>query len=189
VALDPALQHRLDAIRDRFELRFGPDSLTRFGVRVPGMVTSDRVLTRPPLDAAGLARIEQLHATTLPDELAAFVTTIHGGGPGPGHEGIFIPEGPRTRTAQPFLYGTADVERLIARGGRGSNPSLPLPETYDEGDWPPGPGFLELAHHGCGVFDVIVVTGEQRGQMWSCDMAWRPLYCGFLDWYENWLVR
>jgi hypothetical protein len=71
-----------------------------------------------------------------------------------------------------------------------------LPDDDDEDDdedWPPGPGFLPIAHHGCGVFDVIVVTGEQRGLIWWCDMQWGPVYdpsgrqLSFLDWYERWL--
>lgn len=42
------------------------------------------------------------------------------------------------------------------------------------------------------MFDVVVVTGEQRGKMWWCDMAWAPHFrkgrqVEFLEWYEDWL--
>lgn len=56
-----------------------------------------------------------------------------------------------------------------------------------------GAGLLPIAHHGCGVFEVIVVAGEQRGRVWWCDMRWAPHHdeqgkqLGFLDWYERWL--
>jgi SMI1/KNR4 family protein SUKH-1 len=172
------MRERLEKLRDAFERRFGPESLRRFGDRVPGMITSERTRIQPPLDADGIARIERAHGVTLPDELAAFLTTIHGGGPGPG-EGLVIPDRPRSRTARPFPYGAAEI-------ARGAGP-LPLVDEDTDDDWPPGPGFIELAHLGCGVFDVIVVTGEQRGQMWCCDMAWRPHGDGFLRWYERWL--
>lgn len=181
--LDPVLRLRLEGIRDKFERRFGPESLRRFGARVPGMITSDRVDTQPPLDAAGVARLEQAHGVALPDELLAFVTTIHGGGLGPGHEGLSIPDEPRVRSAKPFPYCVADVARLVD-----SSVALPPLDPREENEWPPAPGFIELAHHGCGVIDGIVVSGELRGQMWSHDMTWRPLFCGFLDWYEAWLA-
>jgi hypothetical protein len=64
----------------------------------------------------------------------------------------------------------------------------------DDDGWPPGAGFVELASLGCGVTDVVVVTGELRGTVWCCDMAWRVYATddrpwSFLDWYEAWLDR
>jgi hypothetical protein len=41
-------------------------------------------------------------------------------------------------------------------------------------DYPPGDGFLQLSHQGCGVFDVLVVTGERRGSVWAYDNVGFP---------------
>ena len=51
-------------------------------------------------------------------------------------------------------------------------------------------GNLCLGHQGCGLFFVLVVTGPERGQVWSLgDGGIQPLAprCNFLEWYEYWL--
>jgi hypothetical protein len=74
---------------------------------------------------------------------------------------------------------------------------MPDEDDKDE-EWPFGHGFLELAHQGCGMFDLLVVNGEQRGTVWWTDSGYCPWYrtvngrahqFGFLDWYEDWLDR
>jgi hypothetical protein len=122
---------------------------------------------------------------------------VHGGGAGPGYGFLLTPDpAPRVRRSRPFPFGTSAAREVIAHrlGGEARSDTLEAPddETKD-GDWPPGPGFIPLAHQGCGVFDVLVVTGEQRGFMWWYDNAWGPCYgrdgsqWTFLDWYESWL--
>ena len=147
----------------------------------------------PCLDEASIGHLESSLQVRLPDELRAFLETVHGGGPGPGY-GLFVdaPAAPTARAARPFPYGDDDAASLITRQGVERLAGLPLAEGDHDDDWPPGPGFVALAHHGCGCFDVLVVTGEQRGLVWFCDMQWFPRFAehgqlGFLDWYESWL--
>lgn len=87
------------------------------------------------------------------------------------------------RFARAFPYGSSDAMRFFAQGKK------LLPLVAEEGDfWPPDSGVIVLNDRGCGIVDCIVVSGEQRGRMWQCDMGWAPLELGFLDWYEAWLI-
>jgi hypothetical protein len=163
-----------------------------FGARRVGAHGHD-YRERPVLDAQGLARLEAECGVALPDELREFLQTIHGAGPGPGY-GLDV-WGDPARSVRPFPYAMADLVALVARRRDDRFASLPMPDDDDDdGCWPPGHGFVAIAHHGCGAYDVIVVTGELRGTVWCCDMAWRPYTKSdrpsrFLDWYEDWLDR
>jgi hypothetical protein len=146
----------------------------------------------PRLEAAGVARLESAFDIELPSELRAFLMDVHGGGAGPGY-GFFI-EAPckTTRPGRPFPYGAGDVAAFTAGSARRAE-GLPLvDDPDDDDDWPPGSGFVAIAHHGCGCIDVIVTAGEQRGLIWFCDMQWFPRLSpsgplGFFDWFEGWL--
>ena len=124
---------------------------------------------RPVLDDAGLARLEQECGVRLPDELRAFLQTVHGGGAGPGYG--FHVRGEPAKAARPFPYARGDFEALISRRREDRYASLSMTGEDDDDDWPPGPGFVSISEHGCGVTDVIVVTGEFAGSIWCCDMA------------------
>ena len=141
---------------------------------------------QPAMSPAQIAALEVVQGFTFPDELCAFLECVHGGGPGPGYW-FAADTMPGPRAARPFPYGRAEHADLLARRASDRYASLDIVEDGDDSFWPPGDGFLPIAEHGCGVTDVIVVTGELRGQIWCCDMAWRPYSCGFLDWYESWL--
>ncbi len=147
---------------------------------------------QPVLDDAGLAHLEAASGVALPDEVRSFLQRLHAGGAGPGY-GLHV-FGDPARTARPFPYGRSDFDALIARRRHERYACLALTEEHPDDEWPPGPGFVSIAQHGCGVTDVLVVTGELTGSIWCCDMAWRPYATGerpstFLDWYEAWLDR
>jgi hypothetical protein len=187
-----AVQQRLAVIRSKLDRLRAVDVQQRvFGARRVGQFGHE-YRESPALDAKGLAQMEAELQVTLPDDLRAFLTAVHGGGPGPGYG--FDVWGEAVKTVRPFPYTMADVARLDERRRTDRYASLELTDEDGDESWPPGPGFLALAHHGCGVFDTLIVTGELRGTVWCCDMAWRPhgengrLY-GFLDWYEAWLDR
>ena len=188
---DRLLAERLGRIRGKL------DRLRAINIR-RAFLGGQRYREHPLLGQAGLARLESAYAVTLPNELRTFLERVHGGGPGPGFGGlsINIPAVPRVRAARPFPYGSGDAQDLLARRRTQRYAMLPLLEREfgDDDDWPAGPGFIPLAHHGCGMFSVLVVTGEQRGRVWFCDMGWVPEHSergqfGFLDWYEDWLNR
>lgn len=183
------MQQRLANIREKLDRLRQADSGMRVHGAYPG--TGHAYIEKPPFDAEALARFEAEHGTTLPEELRAFVQTIHSGGPGPGY-GMTL-WGDPAKLRRPFPYTLDDFAALAER--RRTERYATLDDTSgdeDEDAWPPGYGFLQLSHQGCGVFDVIVVTGPLRGSVWYYDQAWGPCTFGsdlpgFFDWYERWL--
>jgi hypothetical protein len=181
------LEARLHAIRRSLDRLARADS-TRctFGAGSHGY------RERPTFTEGQLARLEADLGVTLPEELRLFLQKVHGGGPGPGY-GLDVSGNPHA--SRPFPYGNSEAEGLIARRRTERYEMLPFAETHDDDeDWPPGPGFIWLAHQGCGCFDVLVVTGEQRGCVWGNDSGWWAYAAAtgqwrFLDWYEAWLTR
>lgn len=156
---------------------------------------------RAPLSEQALAELEQSFGIELPSELRSFLQLVHSGGAGPGY-GFHVESDakPLPQRARPFLFDTSVArdliqQRLAGGEGRWGSATGPDEEEDDEADeWPPGPGFVPIAHMGCGVFDVLVTVGEQRGFVWSVDnYSWCPAFdakgrqLGFLDWYEQWL--
>lgn len=189
---------RLDAIRFKLDQLARRDSRRRvFGAGEP---SGHGYVRRPPLDERQLSELEESFGVELLHELRLFLRRVHGGGAGPGYGLSVEPDiSPQPRRSEPFPFDDSAARRVIAARLSGGDrwAQLEMPEEEededDEGDWPPGPGFVPIAHHGCGVVDVIVTVGPQRGLIWCCDMKWCPAYgpegrsLGFLDWYESWL--
>ncbi|MFJ4657449.1 SMI1/KNR4 family protein [Nocardia sp. NPDC088792] len=178
-----------------------------------------------PLSIAELGEIENQVGVVLPPEYRAFLLAVGRGGAGPGYglftlgrrEGRWCWEGDGAdltvldTLAQPFPY----VEAF--------NPADELPdppdeqdfdsvetfntaedaywETHDEIVYRPqhSIGLLYLCHLGCAQREVLVVSGEARGQMWADntadDRGFEPLVdgagarLGFAQWYRRWLDR
>lgn len=157
-----------------------------------------RYKRKPVLSSEALNKLEQNFGVALPEELKLFLTQVHSGGLGPGY-GFYITPDPKPlkRRRRPFPFNSAMAEEIIkarmSRTDRWASLEMPDDDYYYDEDWPGGPGFIPLVHHGCGVFDVLVTVGEQRGMVWCCDMEWCPVISregttmGFLAWYEDWL--
>jgi hypothetical protein len=184
------MQQRLAAIREKLDRLRNADPARRVHGAYPGH--GHDYVEKPPLTADGLALFETEHRVTLPEDLRAFLQTVHGGGPGPGY-GFQLWGNPH-KLGQPFPYTPADFAALLEL--KRTNRYATLPDNAEDlpgdDDYPPGNGFLQLSHQGCGVFDVLIVTGPLRGSVWFYDRAWGPCTFGtslptFLDWYETWL--
>jgi hypothetical protein len=178
----------------------------------------------PCLTEAGLHEIEEQHQIRLPDGYRRFLLEMGNGGAGP-HYGMFSLEFsvhgiPYGWLQQPFPYERAyhpardpqpegeeeplrkvtpdlrermdnDFERLVAAQVQ---PRL-------------NPGYVDIAHQGCGMYDLLIVTGPERGHIWMSDWGnGGGIYpvtqfaqiqsnatsqgrerISFLDWYESWL--
>jgi hypothetical protein len=52
-------------------------------------------------------------------------------------------------------------------------------------------GAFPICHEGCGHYDLLVVTGSERGHIWVDrrvgDGGIAPAGLSFLDWYQTWL--
>jgi hypothetical protein len=173
------MRERLASIRQKLDRLRSVDIERRvFGARRVGDYGHE-YREWPVLDERGVAAMEAEEQVTLPEELRAFLTTVHGGGPGPGYG--FHAWGEAPRVSRPFPYTRADVALLNERRRTNRSASLELTDEDEKGCWPPGSGFLALADLGCGVTDALVVTGELRGTVWCCDMAWRPSETSFVE--------
>ena len=178
---------RLERIRERLQLLARCDAqLQVFGAH------QHEYRLEPPLDEAEVAAFERTHGVSLPEDYRAFLTTLGNGGAGP-------------------FYGlaplSAEAPRFAATFDDAPPPSLARPfalaEAWRQGEDAPKPpiadeanlydGLVQLSDHGCGYFDVLIVAGPQRGQVWAdFTQALGGLerwYDSFLDGYEAWLDR
>lgn len=185
---------RLDEIRSkRNTIRFSEAARRDFGPWWNSWEEHHEKWSRTTI--AAVKELEDREGVALPADYRQFVTEVADGGLGPGCGMFSVSEafgeapsftGP---LAKEFPYGTADASSILARRAQGER-QLSLDQPNEDGL--PG-GCLLLAHTGCGCFDVLVITGEQRGFVWYHDMnALFPLGHGmtpltFLDWYESWL--
>jgi hypothetical protein len=182
---------RLATIREKLDRLRQADPQRRVHGASPGF--GHDYVEAPPLSAEQLRAFEAEHRVTLPEELRAFLRVVHSGGPGPGY-GMRL-YGTPAKLERAFPFTRADFDALIERRRAERWAFLNDPEPADDesdDDYPPGNGFLQLSHQGCGVFDVLIVTGELRGSVWAYDNVWFPCTYGatlpsFLDWYETWL--
>ncbi|MFO7566149.1 MAG: SMI1/KNR4 family protein [Enhygromyxa sp.] len=178
---------RLDRIRARLELLACCDPQ----LQVFGAITHEYRLA-PPLAEAEVVEFERRHGVELPADYRAFITTLGNGGAGP-----FYGLAP-LRDAPP-KYGAALDEQTPPSLAR----PFPLAEAWRQGGEPGQPpippgtsvydGVIELSSHGCGYFDVLVVGGPRRGEVWA-DFTQAlgglvPWYPSFFDAYEAWLDR
>lgn len=184
---------------------------------------SHRWHLEPPLHAAELSEIEGQWGVELPEEYRSFLLTAGRGGAGPAYglfpvrlvDGRWQWEGDGAdltspdALAQPFPFTEA------------FDPAEGLPEPPDEEDFDSveafnaaedsywelhdaivyapehAAGLLYLCHLGCALREVLVVSGESRGQMWADNTAdgggYVPLLddggtrLGFERWYRRWL--
>jgi hypothetical protein len=119
---------------------------------------------RPPLSEQALAEFEEAHSLCLPADYRAFLTDIGDGGPGPGYgmSELRAPF-PQTALARARPARTEGVSRLIS-----------------------------IAGLGCGMHWYLVADGHDVGNVWYYDedgfVPSEPR-CGFLDWYEGWLMQ
>ena len=158
----------------------------------------------PPLQLAQIEAFEAEYGVLLPAEYRAFLMKIGDGGAGP-YDGLpRLNEAPRTALETPFphrdFFDVSDDENL--------------PDDAYGNQWIAGA--LTLSDQGCGMHDLLVISGAETGQMWQDDRSngfgifplarnreelgesqedvtpftiaeKRKERLSFLDWYEWWL--
>ncbi|MBD2126785.1 SMI1/KNR4 family protein [Microcoleus sp. ZQ-A2] len=149
-----------------------------------------------------VANFEQQYKITLPEDYRSFLLHIGNGGSGRyGGAGpcygilslekslaeikIEIKNFGLNFLSEPFPLKESDALDCIHKRNR------ELPFYFIDEDYPLC-GSLPICHQGCGWMYVLVVSGEQKGKIWTAGEGWCPFYyednqIDFLTWYEDWL--
>lgn len=148
-----------------------------------------------PIGWPAVQAFEEAEGVTLPEPYRSFVALVGNGcRSGPPRYGL-LP-----------LVNDEDCHWAGASPGRLARP-FPLRRTWiwEDDQPPPAPGvtldmvsngILLLGHDGCGMYWMLVVTGEHRGQVWNiADVGAQPFgrsfgYTtageGFAGWIAHW---
>jgi hypothetical protein len=149
-------------------------------------------LINTPLSEDEVFAFETKHEISLPVDYRGFLLKVGDGGDGPPEYGLlrlgeittnhvpdYLSEGYKGRLKQPFPF----TESWVWEGEedlKGFEEKLKSTEF----------GCLVLGTDGCGMFWLLIVTGECRGQIWqTSDVGLQPCLPNltFTQWYKNWL--
>ncbi|MEJ2396425.1 MAG: SMI1/KNR4 family protein [Candidatus Thiodiazotropha sp.] len=149
-------------------------------------------LINTPLSEDEVFAFETKHEISLPVDYRGFLLKVGDGGDGPPEYGLlrlgeittnhvpdYLSEGYKGRLQQPFPF----TESWVWEGEeelKGFEEKLKGTEF----------GCLVLGTDGCGMFWLLIVTGESRGQIWqTSDVGLQPCLPNltFTQWYKNWL--
>ena len=126
-----------------------------------------RPLGAPTGEAAVLA-VELAHGIRLPEDYRRFLIEVGDGGPGPS-------------------YGLYSLAEAIAERGDGvwslADPFEPPASCRDWVDLR-APGILPVQYEGCSYYAGLVITGPDRGTMWSyveVEPGWVPFVADLID--------
>ena len=107
---------------------------------------------KAPANVASILELERKHELELPAEYRAFLLEVGNGGAGPP------------------AYGLYDIDTAFAERRKGiytlADPFEPPLSGHDYVDLT-APGMLLLGTHGCAYYDGLVVSGPERGQVWT----------------------
>gem|GEM_PF-2697634 len=154
---------------------------SRFGLEV-----LPRNLLRDPLSESFVAEFERIHRCTLPYEYRSFLLQVGDGGDGPGvlmrqlgapfedsnswEQGQMYggPLEPNIRLDKEFPYVDAVPEdpAFLAALEAGVFPEEFIVDPADAGSLG-FPGSLYLFDHGAALWDMLIITGASRGEMWA----------------------
>lgn len=191
-------------------------------LEVFGADTHEYILN-PVLSDNEVTQFEKEHQISLPKDYVAFITQVGNGGVGPFYglqtlmeasvnEEVMMITGEDTSSllqkafphTQPWnpIEALGEIDNKIEKAAEEGNEELEE-ELYEErleiiGGEEHDYGRLNLCDYGCGITLFLVITGEQKGIMWTDDRVndgglypsielENEASLSFLDWYELWL--
>jgi len=163
------------------------DRLRRIGEKIE---TAEKSLN-PVLTETAVSAFERRHCIALPEGLRSFLLTIGNGGDGPPHYNLVaLGQGPESANQDEVRYWEQlpnvhldfpFTEPYVWEGGEESAEGTTEQATH---------GCIFLGTDGCGMDWVLIVTGQERGNVWMvCGEGVVPTSPkrDFLTWYEDWL--
>ncbi|HLP91298.1 MAG TPA: SMI1/KNR4 family protein [Nostocaceae cyanobacterium] len=170
--------------------------------------------SNPCLKDAEIQAFERKYNIDLPRDYRQFLLEVGNGGAGPGY-GLYKILGTGSDNevaATPYQNNFDILSRPFSFTTAWNNLELPVNEYLDNKLLQ---GALTIANYGCGIYALLVITGDQKGQIWiddrTNDSGIYPAslnFCryfhnfdldeflpegdddqplGFYDWYDNWL--
>lgn len=139
---------------------------------------SHHYLFRPKLTDHQLVEFERQFGVELPRDYRLFLSLIGDGGAGPSYGVVSLAEASRcSDLSTPFAWSAGSAKH-----------SLESEEEFNL--WERRPGCLEICHHGCGYYDLLIVNGATAGWLWQDITAatneFFPLNKTFYEWYLDW---
>ncbi len=143
----------------------------------------------PTLSENQISEFEKKYGVTLPLDFRLFLKEIGNGGAGPSFgipqlESFFSSREYDIEIESDFLSTSFPYSV--------NNPYVYSDET-DESLIKEMTGTLTLCHHGCGYFDMLILTGDEKGTVWfdsrCSDQGMGRIFDCFLDWYFYWLKK
>lgn len=161
------------------ELRLSDTNLDRiFGAGAHGFDLA------PPLPEATVATFETLHGIALPERYRTFLLQVGSAGAGPGYGLTGLPTEALDAAS---VAGSCPLTRKAAeevRRRRATGEDYAFVERFPV----PGEGVLSLCEHGCGWNSYLVISGPDRGAIWTGgELGWFPETGDFAEWYAAWL--
>ncbi|WP_099222295.1 SMI1/KNR4 family protein [Listeria costaricensis] len=142
----------------------------------------------PTLSEDAIKAFEQAHKITLPADYHHFLTKIGNGGAGPSF-GI----SPLEKFFTARHYGNIKINDhfLVTPFPYSTAHPFHYTDESDESLIREMTGTLTLCDHGCGYYDMLIISGSEKGTVWSdarcSDQGMEKIFESFLDWYFDWL--
>ena len=125
-----------------------------------------------------IVSFERQHAIGLPDEYRSFLLELGMANTGLVPLSAAVPAG--ASLARPFPFERPSTLRPGGKRSKFEHVTLPPGTSVHD-------GCLYLVDRGCGSYDLLVVTGPQRGAVWAsdCDDHIYPVGSSFLSYFEE----
>jgi hypothetical protein len=131
----------------------------------------------PPLDEADVQRFESEHGVVLPEEYRQFLLHVGNGGgggifplgcdsEGTSHEQAL--EAWRDGSYRQYLYGGLVLNQPFphTRAWQPDSSKEERDTAVDERSDPQVAGSMRIYHCGCAIYNILVLTGKERGHVW-----------------------
>jgi hypothetical protein len=118
----------------------------------------------PPLAEAEVAKFEAEYRIDLPADYRLFLLEIGNGGAGPGYDLLELNSMIREKDdlARPFPFTTTITTDACDH-------LLQMHDDWDEAEAFLSAGHIMVGYSGCQCWDILIITGDQRGYMWYMD--------------------